>query len=426
MEKKLCVIGLGYIGLPTAAVFADSGWKVTGIDTNPIVVETLNKGNVHIEENGLEEIVDRVVKNGSLTARMTPVNANVYIIAVPTPHNPDLTANLNYLKSAVRSIIPVIESGNTIIVESTIPPRTMQDVVNPLLIKEGFITGENIHLAHCPERVLPGKILDELVFNNRIVGGLDPISTEVAVDVYRTFVKGNILKTSAENAEMAKLMENTYRDVNIALANELTKISENLNINPLEVISLANEHPRVNIHQPGPGVGGHCLAVDPYFIIEKDPVNSLLISNARKINESMPGFVVEKVKQAIGSNSTVTLFGLAYKGDIDDIRESPALKVYKQLIDCGYSVKPYDPHVKQEQVDFNLYSLEDSLKNSDMVVILTDHSEFKLLDWKQITGLMRNDYVLDTKGCLNKCTLKNYFNYDNLYELKPNTISLTY
>src|SRR5699024_3335451 len=266
----------------------------------------------------------------------------------------------------VRSIIPVLEKGNIVIVESTIPPRTTSDIVSPVLEEAGFNCGKDIHLAHCPERVLPGKILIELLENNRIVGGINSISAEKAADVYRTFVKGKVIETTAESAEMSKLMENTYRDVNIALANELTKISEGLNIDALEVISLANEHPRVNVHQPGPGVGGHCLAVDPYFIIEKDPENAKLISEAREINESMPEFVTEKVKQIVGENGKVAILGLAYKGNIDDIRESPSLKIYDSLERQGFNVEAHDPYVKQEQVDFKLSSFEDALRNSEM------------------------------------------------------------
>lgn len=418
MSKKLCVVGLGYIGLPTAAVFADHGWKVTGVDVNTLAVDTLNKGKVHIEENGLEEVVSRVVENGNFVASLMPVKSDVYIIAVPTPHNDNLTANLGILESAIKSIIPVIENGNIVIVESTIPPRTMIDIVAPIFKESGFEPGEDIYLAHCPERVLPGRILEELVENNRIVGGINNDSTKKAADVYRTFVVGNILETNTESAEMAKLMENTYRDVNIALANELTKISEKLSINPLEVISLANEHPRVNIHQPGPGVGGHCLAVDPYFIIEKDSENSVLITNAREINESMPNFVVDKVKRVADLGSVVTLFGIAYKGNIDDIRESPALKVYDQLVKEGYIVKVYDPYVRQEQVNFKMNSFEESLIDSEMIVVLTDHKEFATINWEFISSIMKTPNVLDTKNCLDINTNKiNYYNFGNLFEI---------
>src|SRR5699024_6533271 len=250
MSKKICVIGLGYIGLPTSVTFAEHGWDVTGVDINSLAVDELNKGKVHIKENGLDEVVEKVVNEKRFIARMAPVEADVFIITVPTPHNADSTANLSHVENAVKSLLPVLKKGNTIIVESTIPPRTTRDVVAPILDEAGYKPGEDIYLAHCPERVLPGKILIELVENNRIVGGINSISAEKAADVYRSFVKGKVIETTAESAEMSKLMENTYRDVNIALANELTKISEGLNIDALEVISLANEHPRVNVHQP--------------------------------------------------------------------------------------------------------------------------------------------------------------------------------
>src|SRR5699024_6086823 len=418
-NKELCVIGLGYIGLPTAAVFAENGWQVTGVDVNSMAIDMLNKGEVHIEENGLNEVVEKVVKNGSLSARKVPVKADVYIIAVPTPHNSNLTADLNILKNAVRSTIPVLEKGNIVIVESTIPPRTTSDIVSPVLEEAGFNCGKDIHLAHCPERVLPGRILIELLENNRIVGGINPISAKKAADVYRTFVEGKVIETTAESAEMSKLMENTYRDVNIALANELTKISEGLNIDVLEVISLSNEHPRVNVHQPGPGVGGHCLAVDPYFIIEKDFENAKLISNARSINESMPEFVVSQVKKVVDTASKIAVCGLAYKGNIDDVRESPALKIVGELMSEYYNVQVYDPYVKQEQVDFQLSSYQDTLQDSDLMLILTDHNEFKDINWGNVKGLMKNPIVLDTKNCVKNVGKDiKYYNFGNLYELE--------
>ncbi|AXI10464.1 UDP-N-acetyl-D-mannosamine dehydrogenase [Oceanobacillus zhaokaii] len=418
MSKNLCVVGLGYIGLPTAVVFAENGWKVTGVDVNSLVVDELNKGKVIIEENGLDELVAKVVNENKFVARMSPVESDVFIVAVPTPHNEDQSANLKYVESAVKSILPVLKKGNTIIVESTIPPRTTRDVVAPILDEAGFESGDDVYLAHCPERVLPGRILIELYENNRIVGGINTVSTEKAAEVYRTFVKGKVLETSAESAEMSKLMENTYRDVNIALANELTKISEGLNIDALEVISLANEHPRVNVHQPGPGVGGHCLAVDPYFIIEKDPDNAKLITNARTINESMPEFVVNQVRKAVDKSSKIAVFGLAYKGNIDDIRESPAIKIVKQLMFEGFNTKIYDPYVKQEQVDFALSTYEEALQGADILLILTDHNEFKNLNWKEISNLMRAANVLDTKNCIQNASAEvNHYNFGNLYEL---------
>lgn len=423
MDNKLCVIGLGYIGLPTAAVFAENGWEVTGVDINSLVVDELNNGKVYIKENGLDELVEKAVGEKKLTAKMSPIEADVFIIAVPTPHNDDLTANLRHVETAVKSLLPVLKKGNTIIVESTVPPRTTRDVVAPILDEAGFKSGEDVYLAYCPERVLPGRILIELYENNRIVGGINQLSAEKAAQVYRTFVKGKVIETTAESAELSKLMENTYRDVNIALANELTKISEGLNIDALEVISLANEHPRVNIHQPGPGVGGHCLAVDPYFIIEKDPVHAQLISSARSINDSMPEFVISQLKKAIDPTSKIAVFGLAYKGNIDDVRESPAIKIVNQLLDENYHVQVYDPYVRQEQVSFKLSPFKDTLQDADMMLVLTDHNEFKKLDWEEVNNLMKEPNVLDTKNCIkNYNEHVNYYNFGNLHELTSSKV----
>lgn len=262
MTKKICVIGLGYIGFPTSLVFARAGFEVIGVDVSERVVSALNAGEVHIEENGLEEIFQDVRTNYAFKAQRHPEPADTYIIAVPTPVNADHTANVDYVVSATEAVLPYLRKGNTVIVESTIPPRTIDDVVAPVLTKAGWRVGEEIYLAHCPERVLPGRIFQELVENNRIVGGYNPQSAEKAAEVYRAFVKGEIILTSATSAEMAKLMENTFRDVNIALANELAKVSASIGVDALEVIGLANKHPRVNLHTPGPGVGGHCIAVD--------------------------------------------------------------------------------------------------------------------------------------------------------------------
>ncbi|MEH7475760.1 nucleotide sugar dehydrogenase, partial [Priestia megaterium] len=303
MVKKICVVGLGYIGLPTAAIFAKAGFDVLGVDVNKNAVNLINKGEVHLEEVGLPEVVKDVVDSGNLRASLNVEEADVYIISVPTPIHKDYTANVDYVVSATESILPFIKKGNVVIVESTIPPRTIDDVVAPIFEKTGWNIKEDIYLAHCPERVLPGRILIELVENTRIVGGYTKESAYQAAEVYRQIVKGEVIETQAVTAEMSKLMENTYRDVNIALANELGKISAKLGVNALDVITLANRHPRVNIHTPGPGVGGHCLAVDPYFIIEKAPELSPLISNARKINNSMPHFVVDCVQNIVNKGA---------------------------------------------------------------------------------------------------------------------------
>lgn len=418
MDKTLCVIGLGYIGLPTSVIFAEHGWNVTGVDINKTVVDTLNDGRVHIKENGLDEMAARVVTAGRLHARLKPVAADVFIIAVPTPHTDDLSADLSYVESAVRSLVPVLAKGNTIIIESTIPPRTTRDIAKPILHAAGFNIGEDLYLAHCPERVLPGRILTELVENNRIIGGIDDRSTNMAADVYRTFVKGKVLETDAESAEMSKLMENTYRDVNIALANEMTKIATELNIDALEVIRLANEHPRVNLHQPGPGVGGHCLAIDPYFIIEKSPEQAKLIRKAREVNESMPMFVASQVQKVVRPGGKIAVFGLAYKGNIDDLRESPALKVVKELADFGFDIQIYDPWIRQEQTMLPLMDRAETLDGAEALLILTDHALFKQLDMKEVAEKMHQPLVIDTKNCVEtRSEHVQYVNFGNLHEL---------
>lgn len=419
-NKKLCVVGLGYIGLPTAAMFAKASWEVNGVDVNPVAVEKLNKGEILIEEVGLEELVKHGVKLRKLKASLTPAEADCFIIAVPTPHNEDHTANLDYVIEATKSIIPFLKEGNTVIVESTIPPRTINDVVAPIIRESGWLPGEDIYLAHCPERVLPGRILIELVENTRIVGGINEVSAQKAADVYRSFVKGDILVTTAVSAEMSKLMENTYRDVNIALANELVKISEKLDVNALEVIQLANHHPRVNLHQPGPGVGGHCLAVDPYFIIEKAPEQSVLISDARRINNSMPEFVVNQVKSLLSDTSSkIAVFGLTYKGNIDDVRESPAMDVLALLQLEGYKLGIYDPHVKQDQVNFLLSTFEEAIQDAECILLLTDHNEFKLLDESVILSKMKSPVVFDTKNCLQiKDSNIAYYSFGSLGKIK--------
>lgn len=422
MENKICVLGLGYIGLPTAVIFAQNGWMVTGVDVNSNTVSSINSGKSPIKENGLDIQLKQIVMDKKLKASYTPTHANVFIIAVPTPHDKDNTANLSIVQAAIKSILPYLRRDNIIILESTVPPRTTRDVVAPILERAGFIPGEDVYLAYCPERVLPGRILVELIENNRIIGGINEISAKKAADVYRTFVEGNVIETIAESAEMSKLMENTYRDVNIALANELSKISEYLNIDTHEVIALANEHPRVNVHQPGPGVGGHCIAVDPYFIIEKDPINTNLIRTARSINESMPRFVVNQVDKIVQTPAKITIFGLAFKGNVDDIRNSPSLEIIDILKEKGHQVLAHDPYVRQEQVDIKLFTFEEALKSSDLLIVLTDHDEFKSIDWNRVVKLMNKVIVFDPKNCISNFNDEiQYINYSNL-----NSIDKTY
>ncbi len=417
---KLTTIGLGYIGLPTSIMFAKHGVNVVGVDIKQEAVDKLNNGQIHIEEPGLQEALEEVLASGKFKASTIPEQADTYIIAVPTPNNNDehKSCDISIVMSGVESIIPLLKRGDTVIVESTIAPRTMDDHVKPYLESKGFIIGEDIYLVHCPERVLPGQIMHELVYNNRIIGGITPACVEAGKRVYGTFVKGEMIETQAKTAEMSKLMENTYRDVNIALANELAKICNDLEINVNDVIEMANKHPRVNLHTPGPGVGGHCLAVDPYFIIAEAPEHALLIKLARDINVSMPEYVVHHTKDIlsrIGGNK-VTVFGLTYKGDVDDIRESPAFDIYEMLTASQYEVVAYDPHVKQEFVEEDMGT---AVKDSDLVLILSDHSEFKQLTDGDFDG-MRNRYILDTKNIVktkDEFEEVKYYNFGNLYNL---------
>lgn len=415
---KLTVMGLGYIGLPTSIMFAKHEVEVVGVDVKKEVVDSLNSGKIHIEEPGLQEALEEVREKNLFKASLEPETSDAFIIAVPTPNFDDEYKSMNpaHVIDAVNSVIPYLEKGNVVIVESTISPRTTEDIVQPLLEDAGFTVGEDVYLVHCPERVLPGQIMHELIHNNRIVGGVSTACTKAGVRVYGTFVKGELIETNAKTAEMSKLMENTFRDVNIALANELTKVSNELEIDALEVIEMANKHPRVNLHTPGPGVGGHCLAVDPYFIVSKAPETANLIHLSRNINKSMPRYVVENIKKLMEQvhGKVVTLFGLAYKGNVDDTRESPAIEIYEMLKkETDFEVRVYDPHVENELVE---PKLEGALANSELVVILTDHNEFKEMDIEKL-NLMNSKRVLDTKNIvINRNDDFVYINFGNLYQ----------
>lgn len=413
--RKVCVIGLGYIGLPTAIMFSRSGFDVLGVDINKKTVDTLNEGKIHIEEPGLDKMLKDSVYRGTFVADLKPDESDVFIIAVPTPNmnNKFKACDLSYVKSAVNSIKPFLKKNNTIVIESTISPRTVDDVIVPMIRELGFNIGEDIYIAHCPERVLPGKIIHEMIYNNRIVGGVTQECANRAAEIYSSFVKGEILKTDAKTAEMTKLMENTFRDVNIALANELTKVCNSLEINALDVIQMANKHPRVNILQPGPGVGGHCLAVDPYFIVEKAPELTKMISLSREINCSMPEYIVSNVKRLLSKidNPKIAVFGITYKGNIDDVRESPALKIVEKLRKCGYRISIHDPHVKLRNIP--LTSGEKAVEDADMILILTDHDEYKQLNINMLIRTMRNKIIFDTRN-----TVRQWQGYDLILKLK--------
>jgi UDP-N-acetyl-D-mannosaminuronic acid dehydrogenase len=328
---KICVVGLGYIGLPTAAMFAASGNQVIGVDRNPKIVEALNQGKITIEEKGLDDLVLQVVNNGTLRGSLIPEEADAFIIAVPTPITIGKKSDMSYVISATESIVPYLKAGNVVVLESTSPVGTVDQQMVPILEKSGLQIGKELFLGHSPERVIPGQILQELINNSRIAGGINPASAEKIAEIYKTFVKGEIYLTDTRTAELCKLAENTYRDVNIAFANELAKICENLDINVWEAIKLCNKHPRVNIHQPGPGVGGHCIAVDPWFIVEKQPESAQIINLSRQTNDSMPSHVAARIQEILTgiNNPRVTILGVTYKPNVDDMRESPILHLMR-------------------------------------------------------------------------------------------------
>lgn len=402
-REKICVVGLGYIGLPTAALLANRGYDIHGVDINQHAVDTINRGEIHIVEPELDTFVHAAVASGKLKADTKPAEADIFILAVPTPfhHTTDALAvpapNIDYVLAATRSIAPFVREGNIVILESTSPVGTTERVAEALA-QEG-VDLSMIHVAHCPERVLPGHIMRELVENDRIIGGTTPEATAVTAAFYRTFIEGEVLETDAKTAEMAKLTENSFRDVNIAFANELSLICDKLGMDVWELIRLSNRHPRVNILQPGCGVGGHCIAVDPWFIVDSAPEQARLIRTAREVNDGKPHYVVEQVKKAVAhiSKPTIACLGLAFKPDIDDLRESPALEITKMLSDVeGYEILAVEPNVEslpkvlENKKNVKLVDLEQALSNADVLVVLVKHREFiginpsKIIDFVNI------------------------------------------
>jgi len=391
---KISVLGLGYIGLPTSLLLADAGNTVIGVDINNKIVDLLNKGQLPFDETGIIDLFQKAKNN--FTASDTLETSDVYIIAVPTPLEKGMKlADLNAVRNAARSIASVIKEKQLVILESTVPPGTSENLVVPILrnnMKRSF------YYAHCPERAIPGKTLHEMVFNDRIIGGIDEESAKKTKQLYSSFVKGNIYTTSTKTAEFVKLMENTFRDINIALANEFSLIAEELGIDVWEAIEIANKHPRVDILKPGPGVGGHCIAIDPLFLAEKSS-KSRIVTLAREINDSMPRHVVKMVKEMIKDieNPTITILGLAYKGDVDDTRESPAFKIKRIAEGEGINVKIYDPLVKD--IPDNSKTLKDAVCNTDCIVLVTDHELFK--DINPMSLQIRTKNLIDTRNILN-------------------------
>lgn len=396
-------MGLGYIGLPTAIMFAKSGCHVHGVDVNPMIIDQLQAKQSNSYEPGLEDVLKEVMNEKKLTVSTHPEEADTFIIAVPTPFTVNKMSDLSHVKRAAEMIVPYVKKENLVVLESTVPPKTVEEVVLPILKQTGLDIGHELFVGYSPERVLPGNLLDEMVDNDRIVGGINQLSSEKCVALYKRFVKGNIHVTDVVTAEMVKLMENTYRNVNIAFANELARIAETIGFNVWEAIDLANSHPRVHIHKPGPGVGGHCIAVDPWFIVEKAPEESELISVAINRNDATPYHVVHVIEQMVKhiTNPVVSLLGLAFKGNIDDMRESPAIVIRNELEQRGVQLKVFDPYVKQD-VPGKVQTLAEAASDSDCLVLITDHDIFKTIDFSQLKDLLRTKQILDTRNMLDR------------------------
>lgn len=408
--NKVQVVGLGYIGLPTAVIIADHGIDVVGMDVNPRVVDAINRGEIHVLESDLETAAHRVVKKGKLRATLNAEAADVFIIAVPTPftdrHLPDIT----FLKAAVKSIATSLRKGNIVILESTLPVGTTNDMcaymkqLRPdLSFPDTAGDQADIRVAHCPERVLPGHIMRELIENDRVIGGISAACAAAAKAFYGIFVKGKCVTTNARTAEMTKLTENSFRDVNIAFANELSIICEKLGVNVWELVELANLHPRVNILQPGPGVGGHCIAVDPWFIVSSAPQEARLIRTAREVNDSKPLYIIQRVKEAAAKmpSPVIACLGLSYKADVDDLRESPAMDIVKHLGEDNVGLLlVVEPHVEEippalaHLTNIEKTALDNAISRAHVVVLLVNHKEFIALDQAKLAGKT----VIDTRG----------------------------
>jgi UDP-N-acetyl-D-mannosaminuronic acid dehydrogenase len=389
LASTCCILGLGYIGLPTAAVLALAGHGVIGVDVNAQVVATVNQGQIHIVEPDLDQAVADAVACGALSAQLAPAPADVFLIAVPTPFRSGVDGipqpNIDYVLAAARAVAPVLRPGNLVLLESTSPVGTTEQVAQVIGELSG-LNSEQLHIAYCPERVLPGRILQELISNDRVIGGLTPAAAEAGKAFYATFCQGELLTTTARTAELVKLTENSFRDVNIALANELSLVCDRLGINVRELIRLANHHPRVNVLQPGCGVGGHCIAVDPWFIAAEAPDCTPLIQTARRVNDGKSRWVIEQVQaraavleHQLGRSARIGCLGLAFKPDVDDLRESPALHITTELLAAGLEVLACEPNL-QGHPTIKLHSLEQVLADADLLVFLVAHTPFRNLD----------------------------------------------
>lgn len=387
---KACFMGLGYIGLPTAIIAAKSGVQIIGVDINPSVVEKTNQGKLHIVEPGIQEMLEEVVSKGQLVAKTTPEEADAYFIVVPTPFDSNHEPDISYVQAATESIIPLLQEGDLYVIESTSPVGTTELMMDLIYSKRPELK-DKIHIAYCPERILPGNVVHELVHNDRVIGGVDEASTEKAKDFYRNFVTGNLYGTNARTAEMCKLTENASRDVQIAFANELSLICDKADINVWELIDLANKHPRVNILQPGSGVGGHCIAVDPYFITSNFPIESQIIAKAREINNYKAFWCAEKVQNTIlqfelehKRKPIVAMMGLAFKPNIDDLRESPAKYITTKVLQAANNadILIVEPNVEEHKV-FKLTNYKEAYQQADIVAFLVSHKEFTELPYQE-------------------------------------------
>ncbi len=437
--NKLCILGLGYIGLPYAATFAARGIEVHGVDINPRVIKSLQAGKIHIHEPGLQDVLDEALRAGRITVSSQPVEADAFIIAVPTPFQHEKFGDYNGIRfkladmravtSATEAIVPMLRKGNLVILESTSPPRTTLDLVAPILARSNLQAGIDFHLCYSPERMLPGKLLHELVNNARIIGGITPESAQAARDLYAIFVKGEIHETDATTAEMVKIMENTTRDVNIAIANEFARLAEKFGVDVWEAIRLANLHPRIDILSPGPGVGGHCISVDPWFLVEAAPELTEMIYHARQVNDAQPHFVVEKVRLAIGElkNKKIAALGLAYKPDVDDLRESPAVEVIHLLQKEGAIVhawEPFAPNAKLEGITM-ASDFDSAIKDADAILLLVNHTQFRNLNPINIASNTSARVIVDTVNAWNAETWKTAgFNFHRLGDAKSPVSSL--
>jgi UDP-N-acetyl-D-mannosaminuronic acid dehydrogenase len=396
VANKIVVVGTGYVGLPLAIMLAYSGYDVIGVDIEENIISAINKDVLHVAEDDIKRMFQEPQVKKNLCAQKTPCEADVFVISVPTPlDEKKRIADLSQVMAAVESTLPYLRGGNLVVIESTVPPLTCREVIAPLLEKTGLKVGEDIFLSHCPERILPGNVFEEIVHNDRVIGGLDGRASQMAREVYASFVKGNLYLTDDVTAELVKLMENTYRDVNIALANEFAAVAEGLGVDIMRAIELVNKHPRVDVLSPGIGTGGHCIPIDPWFIKQVDPVNSRLIHTARLINDDVPHKIAAKIRNALRDvkNPRTVALGVSYKPDTYDVRNSPALRIIELLRADGYQVKAYDPLAEGYQYS----SAKDVAKGADCLVVLVEHQAIKdelARNEAEIKSVMRHPLIL--------------------------------